>query len=99
MANPSPAEIDIPVVDIAPFLARDPAGSRQVVEQVRSACESIGFLVIRGHQVPPALVDQVFRELRSFFDLPADEKLAVEKPAGTDFRGYSPQGVKTIGKD
>ncbi|MBA2964470.1 MULTISPECIES: isopenicillin N synthase family dioxygenase [Ramlibacter] len=93
------ASIDIPVIDIGPFLAGDPRGTRDVVEQVQRACESIGFLVVRGHGVPTALVDQLYSQSRAFFDLPAAAKLAVEKPAGTEFRGYSPQGVKTIGKD
>ncbi|MBL0421951.1 isopenicillin N synthase family oxygenase [Ramlibacter sp. AW1] len=101
MHTPSKASgaTEIPVIDIAPFIARDPVRSRRVVQEVKDACESIGFLVLRGHQVPPALVEEVFSQLRAFFALPDEEKLRVEKPKGTDFRGYSPQGVKTIGRD
>ena len=45
------AEAAIDVIDIGPYLAGDPAGTRRVVGAVRAACERIGFLVIAGHGV------------------------------------------------
>ena len=75
-ASQASSAIEIPVVDIAPFIARDPVRSRQVVEEVKRACESIGFLVLRGHQVPPALVEEVFSEQRGFFALETTSLMA-----------------------
>ena len=49
--------------------------SASVVEDVRRACEEIGFLVIAGHGVDPELVAQVGSLSREFFDLPTEEKL------------------------
>jgi isopenicillin N synthase-like dioxygenase len=71
------AEAAIDVIDIGPYLAGDPAGTRRVVGAVRAACERIGFLVIAGHGVPDALVRRVFDVSTGFFDLPLAEKLAV----------------------
>ena len=46
-----------------------------VVDDVRRACEEIGFLVVTGHGVDAALVEEVDRLSRAFFDLPLEEKL------------------------
>ncbi len=83
----------IPVIDIAPFLAGDPEGSKAVVRAVCDACEGIGFFVITGHGVPTDRVDRVFGNGGDFFDLSLDEKLKVRKPAGPDSKGFSPQGL------
>ena len=50
-------------------------GSDSVVDDVRRACEEIGFLIVTGHGVDPALVDEIDSVSRAFFDLPLEEKL------------------------
>ena len=62
------AEAAIDVIDIGPYLAGDPAGTRCVVGAVRAACEQIGFLVIAGHGIPDALVRPVFDVSLGFFE-------------------------------
>ena len=89
----------IPLIDIAPFFSGDAAARERVAAEVRDACESIGFLVIKGHGVPTVVVDALYREARAFFDLPLEEKLRIEKPHGTNYKGFTPQGTKTVGKD
>ena len=49
----------VPVIDIAPFRGGDPAAARRVAERVGEACRDIGFLVIAGHGIDPALVTRV----------------------------------------
>jgi isopenicillin N synthase-like dioxygenase len=49
--------------------------SPTVVEDVRRACEDIGFLVLTRHGVDPGLVAEVDSLSREFFDLPTEEKL------------------------
>jgi isopenicillin N synthase-like dioxygenase len=46
-----------------------------VVEDVRRACEEIGFLIVTGHGVEPTLVEEMGSVSRAFFDLPVEEKL------------------------
>ena len=46
-----------------------------VVERVRRACQDIGFFVVVGHGVDPALVRRMDDLSRAFFDLPREEKL------------------------
>jgi isopenicillin N synthase-like dioxygenase len=38
--------LSIPVIDIAPYRAGDPAGTKRVAEAVGTACEQIGFLML-----------------------------------------------------
>ena len=62
------ADHTIPVIDLE-------AGARDaVVEQIRRACEGIGFFVVAGHGVPGDLTQRMAAVSRAFFDRPAAEK-------------------------
>jgi isopenicillin N synthase-like dioxygenase len=85
-----PETMEIPVIDLAPFLA----GAREagdVVRVIRAACEEIGFFCIVGHGVPDALVDRIGERSRAFFDLEESAKRRFA-PAGALLGGvtYSP---------
>ena len=92
------AEPAIDVIDIEPYLAGDPAGTKRVVDAVGAACERIGFLVISGHGVPDELVRRVFDVSMDFFDLPLAEKLAVRSDDPGIPRGYSALATKSLGR-
>lgn len=62
------AAVPIPVIDIQPLVARA-AGSDEVVDAIRTACETIGFFVVTGHGVPEPLIEAIRERSRSFFDL------------------------------
>ena len=85
----------VPVIDVAPFLAGDPIGGREVVRQVSRACETIGFLVITGHGIAAELQARVFEVCREFFDLSEEEKLRYSTVPGTYF-GYNPIGAERV---
>lgn len=89
----------VPVIDIQHFIVGSPAQRDAVARQVQTACEQVGFLVVTGHRVERGTVDDLYREAHAFFRLPDAEKQEVLKPAGTNPRGYSPMGLKTVGKD
>ena len=50
----------VPVIDIAPFLGGDRDGKVRVAAEVKQACEDIGFFVITGHGVDPALTKATY---------------------------------------
>lgn len=85
---------DIPVVNIAPFLAGERSGKPQVVAQVKSACEGIGFFSIVGHAVPDDLIDKIRSVSNAFFDLPLEEKEKVKRIS----RPGSPPGYSVPGE-
>ena len=65
----------VPVVDIEPFLRDDGSdAARAVVDGVRAACETVGFLEITGHGITPVKIETMCQATREFFDLPAAEK-------------------------
>jgi isopenicillin N synthase-like dioxygenase len=66
---------DVPIIDLAPFLAGSPGGRAQVVAEVRRACEEVGFFMIAGHGIPDALIESIRDVSNRFFDLPLEEKL------------------------
>lgn len=88
----------IPVIDISPFREGNPAGSKQVVDAVRAACEDNGFFTIIGHGVSKNLLDRVYRNAQEFFDLPLEEKLKIEKAPGASYKGFTPNRSRTIGR-
>ena len=88
----------IPVIDIGPYRAGDPAGTKRVADLVGTACERIGFLVITGHGVPEALVRRVFDVSLAFFELPLADKLALRSDDPGIPRGYSALASKSLGR-
>ena len=83
----------IPIVDIAPFDHGDADVRRAVVGAVRRACEEIGFFILVGHGVEPAVVDRLYGAARAFFDLPAEVKERVgEAGAVRGGKGHEDDG-------
>ena len=61
---------EIPLIDLSPYFAGSLADKKRVAGEISRACEHIGFFLVSGHQVDPALIEGVQRESRAFFDLP-----------------------------
>jgi isopenicillin N synthase-like dioxygenase len=68
----------IPVIDVAAFLAGRPGARAAVARQLRDALTTVGFFVATGHDLPPALIDDAFRQARRFHALPMAKKLALK---------------------
>jgi isopenicillin N synthase-like dioxygenase len=84
---------DIPLIDLAP-LQDGTAKSRQMVaEEIRGACERVGFFYVASHGVPERLVEDVFEASDAFFALPHEEKMKLRLGKHTSFRGFLPDGV------
>lgn len=76
-APEEPEIADIPIVDVGPLLAGVPGAVAQVGEQLRMACDDMGFMFIVNHAIDPAIVARAFEASRRFFALPMDEKLNI----------------------
>ncbi|MEZ5754554.1 MAG: 2-oxoglutarate and iron-dependent oxygenase domain-containing protein [Paracoccaceae bacterium] len=78
----------IPVVDLAPLL--DGSDRMAVARQIRWALSNAGFLHVRNHGIPEALIDDLFDVARRFFDLPMSDKMALHMgQSGVALRGYA----------
>ena len=85
---------EVPVIDIAPLLARDAAGMRRIAAEMRAAAELIGFFYIANHGVDPALLARTLEASRQFFALPAAERLKLT--VNQWHRGFVPAGQTVL---
>ncbi|MFT5761620.1 MAG: isopenicillin N synthase-like dioxygenase [Polaribacter sp.] len=78
----------IPSVNLADFLSNDPNKKQQFIKQIGHAYENIGFVALRGHFLDEQLVNDLYKEIKNFFDLPTDVKEKYEIPGIGGQRGY-----------
>ena len=81
----------LPTIDLS-------RGPEAVADEVRRACEDVGFLTIVGHGVDAELIEEVAARSRAFFDLPDAEKERFRAPAVTPgLPVYRPLGAERLG--
>jgi isopenicillin N synthase-like dioxygenase len=88
----------VPAIDMSPYVGGDESARKAVGRAVAQACADLGFLTLKGHGVPPALIDEVRAAAFAFFDLPAEEKLRSKPPAGVVLRGYTAPYSNTLAR-
>ncbi|XP_072980685.1 protein DMR6-LIKE OXYGENASE 1-like isoform X2 [Typha angustifolia] len=72
----------IPLVDLQDLLGPDRS---RVVEAIGLACQNGGFFQVKNHGIPEAMIDDVLRVSKEFFQLPVSERL----------KNYSDDPMKT----
>jgi isopenicillin N synthase-like dioxygenase len=82
----------VPVIDIAPYFSGNAAAKQQVAEQIGKACRNIGFYIVVGHGVSPALTGRLEQAARDFFELPPEEKMKLHTGKEPGAVGYSAVG-------
>lgn len=83
----------IPVIDFGPFLAGAPDTLAPLAEELREACERVGFFYLAGHGIDQQLVDETFAAARRFHALPLKEKMKLELDQYNV--GYLPMNAST----
>jgi isopenicillin N synthase-like dioxygenase len=68
----------IPLLDVAPYLAGHAGALERLGAELRWAFENVGFYYLRGHGIPPSLIDATFAQAARFHALPMEAKLAVK---------------------
>jgi len=79
---------NIPSVDLRDFLSDEPQRKQKFVNEIGSAFEDIGFVALKGHFLENQLVDELYSEIKHFFNLPLDIKRSYEDPEIGGQRGY-----------
>jgi len=82
----------ISLIDMAHFRHGSAAERAAVARQVFDALEGIGFMMITGHGVPQALIDELYEVSYEFFRSPLDVKLRASSPVQNRFQGYAAPG-------
>ena len=78
----------IPSVNLADFLSNDISKKQQFIDDIGYAYENIGFVALKGHFLDDSLVDELYEQIKRFFELPVDVKRKYEVPGIGGQRGY-----------
>ena len=92
---PKPAD-SIPVIDLGPSFSDDLDVRKAVAWEIHKTARDTGFFYISNHGVSQQMMDGQLNLARSFFALPAEEKLKVDAKHSTCMRGYELPGVQTL---
>ncbi len=82
----------IPSVDLADFTSGDENRKAQFVQQLGKAYEQIGFVAVKNHLVQDSTVQELYQQVKAFFELPTETKLKYEVPGLAGQRGYTSFG-------
>lgn len=85
----------IPSVDLRDFLSDDPARKQKFVNEIGKAYEEIGFVALKGHFLDTELTENLYKEVKNFFDMPEDAKKKYEIEGIGGQRGYVGFGKET----
>ncbi|QXC60731.1 hypothetical protein KSP35_20795 [Aquihabitans sp. G128] len=85
----------IPVVDLAPARAGgDASGTATVVDELRRACEDVGFFQVVGHGIAPDVIAAAHQAYEDLWAQPDEAKEAWRTPS--PFRGYRRPGSRFV---
>ena len=79
---------NIPSVNLADFLSEDENRKQKFINEIGKAYEDIGFVALKGHFLDDTLVDNLYGEIKNFFDLPTETKQSYEIEGIGGQRGY-----------
>ncbi|SDS38855.1 isopenicillin N synthase family dioxygenase [Christiangramia echinicola] len=79
---------NIPSVNLADFLSDDPKRKEKFVNEIGKAYEEIGFVALKNHFLSDELVEELYKEVKSFFELPLETKQKYEIEGLAGQRGY-----------
>ena len=85
---------NIPSLNLSDFLSNDNALKKDFVEKIGKAYQEIGFIALKGHFLTKNNIDNLYLQIKKFFDLPQETKNKYE------FDGYKGQrGYTSFGKE
>ncbi|OGS72336.1 MAG: flavonol synthase [Flavobacteria bacterium RIFCSPLOWO2_12_FULL_35_11] len=86
---------NIPSVDLSDFLSGDTARKQKFIKEIGEAYEEIGFVALRGHFLSDELTENLYKEVKNFFDLPDEIKQSYEIEGIGGQRGYTSFGKES----
>ncbi|KAH8810821.1 hypothetical protein F5884DRAFT_260881 [Xylogone sp. PMI_703] len=89
-AKAKPTFQSIPIVDIAGSYSDDLETRLKVANNIRDACQQVGFFYIKNHGIPQELMDETMDAARRHFEKPLEEKMREHIFKSKDLRGYEP---------
>lgn len=85
---------NIPSLDLSNFLSNNDVLKKDFVKRIGKAYQEIGFIALKGHFLTKDNIDNLYLQIKKFFDLPQEIKSKYE------FDGYKGQrGYTSFGKE
>lgn len=66
--------LEIPLIDFSAFLSEDPSTKESTAQALLSGFQNAGFIYLKNHGIPPAVVENTFAESAKFFARPREDK-------------------------
>lgn len=85
-------QVNIPRLDLLHYTEGTAEQRKQFSENIGKAFNETGFVTITNHGMDKAIIDELYKEVKAFFDLPEDTKLKYERPELAGQRGYTSKG-------
>lgn len=86
---------NIPSVDLSDFLSDDATRKQKFINEIGEAYEEIGFVALRGHFLSDQLSENLYKEVKAFFDLPDEVKESYEIDGIGGQRGFTAFGKES----
>jgi len=80
--------IQIPSVNLQDFISDSSTKKEQFINDIGKAYEDIGFVALKGHFLDEELVENLYAEIKKFFDMSVEDKQKYEIPGIGGQRGY-----------
>jgi len=82
----------IPSVDLRDYTSGDPQRKEKFIKEIGNAFENIGFVALSGHFLSDNLVEDLYGEVKKFFNLPEGVKDSYQIKGIGGQRGYTSFG-------
>ena len=86
---------NIPHLNLNDFLSGDSKTKNQFIEQLGKGFSEIGFIAIKGHLLDDRTKDELYTEVRSFFNLSDEVKSKYIIKGLASQRGFTPFGKES----
>jgi isopenicillin N synthase-like dioxygenase len=83
----------VPTLSLKSYTQGEKMDQLRFIENLFHGIKDYGFVILKDHDVEPALLDNAYEVLESFFKLPADVKMKYAQAHGGQ-RGYTPFGTE-----
>ena len=84
--------IKVPKVNLQNFISGSKKEKNKFIKDIGLAFKEIGFVSLKGHFLDKSLMDKLYTEVNSFFNLPLEIKLKYEIKKLNGQRGYTSFG-------
>lgn len=84
----------VPTLSLRDYTHGSPAQKEKFTAELFSGIKDYGFIVLKDHPIDATLLDQSYKILQKFYELPAEVKKAYISSAGGGQRGYTPFGTE-----